>query len=75
MFLQDGLTHLWGIKFDFAPTQNWSIWLDGIAFYKTRPDAASSDGGGRAAARLSGGVSPAPAQAQRREALTTTWTR
>jgi hypothetical protein len=39
VFLQDGLTHLWGIKFDFAPIQNWSIWLDGIAYYKTLPDA------------------------------------
>ncbi len=33
------LSHLWGLKFDFNPTQNWSIWLDDIAYYRTLPDA------------------------------------
>ena len=34
VFLEEGLHQLRGIKFDFAPTQNWDIWLDRIAFYK-----------------------------------------
>jgi hypothetical protein len=33
-FLKEGLKHLWGLKFDFTPTQDWNIWLDGVAFYK-----------------------------------------
>jgi hypothetical protein len=38
-FLGEGLKHLWGIKFDFAPTQDWNIWLDGVAYYQKTDDA------------------------------------
>jgi hypothetical protein len=39
VFLEEGLLQLLGVKFDFNPTQNWSIWLDDIAYYKELPDA------------------------------------
>ncbi|MBN1607350.1 MAG: hypothetical protein JW940_12000 [Polyangiaceae bacterium] len=39
VFLKEGLKHLWGLKFDFTPTQDWNIWLDGVAYYKKKSDA------------------------------------
>ena len=39
VFLEEGLKDLWGLKFDFTPTQDWNIWLDGVAYYKKKGDA------------------------------------
>jgi hypothetical protein len=38
-FLTEGLKHLRGFKIDFPPTQDWNIWLDGVAYYKNKSNA------------------------------------